>query len=224
MANLVWIEGVSLVSRDGRQIFRNLDWNLPEGARMRIHASPGDGASALLRLCAGLADPDQGRVVLDGLPLGPHSFAHPFLKQGGIAWVPRDGGLLVNLSLRANVALPLRFLRGHTRLRADELAQGELEAAGLGLRAEDRPHALDPRERWLGALVRAKASEGRLWLVDVPPAPLDAQQRASAARLLGDAAATGGTSFVIIGQADGGAVAAEEFRIENGHLERGGSA
>jgi len=218
MADILRLEGVSLDGGDGRMVFRNLDWSLPPGGRARLHAPSGAGTSALLRLCAGLADPQEGRVILDEVPLSPHAFAHPFLKEGGVGWVPREKGLLDNLSLCANVALPLRFLRGHPRLRAEELAREWLEASGLSSRAQYRPHDLEPRERWLGALVRAAAIEPRLWLLDRPPSGLDQRGRAHASRILRKAAAKPETAFVIAGDADGGELATIHFQIENGQL------
>lgn len=218
MGEILRHEGVSLEGSDSRMVFRDLNWSLPPGGRARLHAPSGAGTSALLRLCAGLADPQEGRVILDEIPLSSHSFAHPFLKEGGIGWVPREKGLLDNLSLWANVALPLRFLRGHTRLRAEELAREWLEAGGLSARAQFRPHDLEPRERWLGALVRAAAVEPRLWLLDRPPSGLDQQGRAHASQILRKAAAKPETAFVIVGNADGGEIAAEDFHIENGQL------
>jgi len=224
MAELLRLEGVNLENAEGRSVFRNLDWSLPLGGRARVQAASGAGASALLRLCAGLAEPQQGSVFLDGVALTPHAFAHPFLKKGGIGWVPRNGGLQANLSLCANVALPLRFLRGHSRLRAEELAIEWLEATGLAGRAQDRPHALEPKERWMGALVRAAATEVDLWLVDQPPASLDPQERHHVSCLLRQAAENPNTAFLIIGDADGGEVAAIEFCIENGRIVPGGTS
>lgn len=222
MGELLRFEGVSLESGEGRMVFRDLNWGLPPGGRARVHAPSGAGATALLRLCAGLDDPQEGQVILDEIPLTPFTFAHPFLKEGGIGWVPRDRGLLANLSLCANVALPLRFLRGHPRHRAEEIAQEWLEATGLSGRAQDRPHALEPCERWLGALVRAAATEPRLWLLDRPPSRLDQQERDHASRILREAAARPETTFVIAGDADGGEIAAKDFHIENGHIATGG--
>ena len=218
MAELLRLEGVSLEGSDGRKVFQNLNWSLPPGGRARLHAPSGAGTSALLRLCAGLADPQEGRVILDGVSLSAHAFAHPFLKEGGIGWVPRDKGLLDNLSLWANVALPLRFLRGHTRVRAEELAREWLEAGGLSARAQYRPHDLEPRERWLGTLVRTAAVEPRLWLLDRPPSGLDQWGRQHASQILRKAAAKTETAFVIASAADGGEIAAIDFHIERGQL------
>jgi ABC-type ATPase involved in cell division len=223
MIELLRLEGVSLESSEGRLMFRNLNWSLRSGVCARIHASSTAWTTALLRLCAGLDDPQEGRVVLNEIPLSPFDFSHPFLKEGGIGWVPRDKGLLANLSLCANVALPLRFLRGYTRVRAEEVAREWLEANGLLAQAGDRPHALEPRERWLGSLIRAAASEPRLWLLDHPPSRLDQRERADASRILREAATRPGTAFVIAGDADGGELVAEDFHIEGGQLKSGGT-
>jgi predicted ABC-type transport system involved in lysophospholipase L1 biosynthesis ATPase subunit len=221
MAELLRFEAITLLNAEGRTVFRQLDWSLSVGGHAHIRATAGTGASALLRLCAGLANPQEGQVVLDGLPLGPHTFDHPFLKRGGIGWVPTEGGLLANLSLRANVALPLRFLRGHSRLRADEIAQAGLDQAGLGARTELRPHALEPRERWLGALVRAALTRPSLWLVDQPPSSLEPPERQSAERMVLEAAEHLGTAFVIVG-GDWVGLAGDEFHLEQGRLVPGG--
>lgn len=222
MAEILRLEGVNLDNAEGRSIFQALEWSLEAGARARIHGAPGAGCSALLRLCAGLADPDDGRVILDGIPFSAYAFSHPFLKKGGLGWVPMEGGLLVNLSLCANVALPLRFLRGHSKPQAETTALEMLEAVGLAHRAQARPHVLEPRERWLGALARAAAVEPDLWLLDQPPSLLDSQDRARAGQLLRKAAAKPECSFVMVGQADGGVVDALDFRIENGRMVGGG--
>jgi len=222
MAEILRLEAITLQNLEGRMVFQGLDWSLATGGRAQVHASAGTGTSAFLRLCAGLAHPQEGRVILDGLPLGPYAFDHPFLKRGGMGWVPTEGGLLANLSLLANVALPLRFLRGHAHSRAEEIAQEALDQAGLGPQAGRRPHALEPRERWLGALVRAAVTHPELWLLDQPPGKLDPTQRRGTERILLDAASDAGTAFVIAGSKDWTGLAAAEFHLEQGRLVPGG--
>ena len=221
MDELLRFETITLRNREGHTVFQDLDWNLGVGERATIHASPGTGASAILRLAAGLAHPQEGRVILDGVALGPYSFDHPFLKRGGIGWVPTKGGLLANLSLRANAALPLRFLRAHSRSRAEEMAQEGLEKAGLGPRAELRPHALEPRERWLGALVRAALARPDLWLLDQPPGGLEARERQNAEGMILEAAEQTDTAFLVAG-GEWMALPGEAFHLEQGRLVPGG--
>lgn len=160
-------------------------------------------------------------MVLDGIPLGPYTFDHPFLKRGGLGWVPTEGGLLVNLSLLANVALPLRFLRGQSRDRAEACARECLEKAGLASRAELRPHALEPRERWLGALMRAAVTKPTLWLLDQPPGKLEARERTCAERLILEAAEDPATAFLVAGNG-WKTLAGMEFHLEAGRIVPGG--
>jgi len=221
MDELLRLEALSLLNAEGRRVFRNLDWSLPYGGRAHLHSTPGTGASAFLRLCAGLAHPQEGRVILDGVPLGPYTFDHPFLKRGGIGWVPTEGGLLVNLSLLANVALPLRFLRGQSRADAEASARKCLEQAGLASRTELRPHALEPRERWLGALVRATLMKPTLWLLDQPPGKLEARERKGAERLILEAAEDPATAFLVAGNG-WKALEGTEFHLEEGRIVPGG--
>ncbi|HWQ08844.1 MAG TPA: ATP-binding cassette domain-containing protein [Holophaga sp.] len=187
---LLQFEHVSFRSEGGRLVLEAADWTLARGAKVDLRAASSHNVAALFRLAAGLAVPQAGQVLLDGIPLGPHTFDHPFLGRGALGWVPREGGLLANQSLLQNIALPLMFTKGMDRASAEALADRTLEEAGLGHMAAHRPHALDPGERWLGALVRAAAMDPELWLVDHPPAGLSRADQAAAAAVLGRAAAS----------------------------------
>ena len=162
----VVFEGVSLRSPGGRAVFEEIDWKLPRGGRARLSAERGVGSSAVLRLCAGLAHAQQGRVLLDGVAHEPHGFTHPFLRRGALAWVPQDGDLVANLTLLQNVALPLRFVRGLAREEAEPIAAAMLERLGLAEHSSARPHHLVRRERRLGALARSAVMRAELWLLD----------------------------------------------------------
>ena len=195
---LLVFEGVVLRSEEGKVVFHGLDWSLESGTKVNVRITSGGDASALLRLASGLAHPQEGRVVLDGIPLGPYSFDHPFLRRGAMGWVPREGGLLVNQSLLVNVALPLMFTKGIGRTAAESLAAHALDEAGLSEVVDHRPHVLDPRERWLGALVRATVMEPELWLVDQPPGALNRKMRGTVDLLL-DRAVASPAAMVIVG-------------------------
>ena len=187
MPELLALEAVTLLAPEGRPVFRDLDWRLARGARFHAKGGTGGGCTALLRLCAGIAEPDQGRVVLDGAPLEP-GVQHPFLRRGLLGWVPSDGGLAVNLSLLQNVVLPLRFAQNLGRADAERTAMDWLEQAGLGARAHQRPAVPGDRESWVASLARAAAKGSRLWLVDRPAGGLDAASVQAAERILGQAA------------------------------------
>ncbi len=217
---LVALEGVSLASPDGRMVFEDLHWRLERGARWRLQGGLGTGATALLRLCAGLVRPQAGRVLLDGAEVDVDTLSHPFINAGDLGWVPTDGGLAVNLTLLENVALPLRFARkaGPAEARAEALRW--LELAGLERHAGARPRTPADRIGWLAALARAGAKGSRLWLVDRPAGGLDAGSRRAAHAMLEAAAADPGTTLVLVGD-DWMADLAADLRIEDGRLTTG---
>jgi putative ABC transport system ATP-binding protein len=217
---LLALEAVTLTAPESRPVFRNLDWSLDRGARFRLRGGHGSGCTALLRLCAGIAEPERGRVVLDGVPLdsGIH---HPFVERGALGWVPSDGGLAVNLSLMDNVSLPLRFALNQGRREAERSALALLERAGLGPRARQRPNVPGDREAWLVSMVRAAAKRSRLWLVDRPAGGLDAASAQAAQSILDEAAQDPDVTVLVVGGdwlqgLDG------ELRVGGGRIQSGG--
>jgi ABC-type transporter Mla maintaining outer membrane lipid asymmetry ATPase subunit MlaF len=197
---LLALEAVTLTAPEGQAVFRDLDWRLDPGERRFVPGGAGGGCTALLRLCAGLAEPDQGRVLLAGTPLG-RGPQHPFLARGDLGWVPSDGGLAVNLSLLDNVALPLRYARNLGRAEAERSALSWLETAGLAPRAHQRPAVPGDRECWAASLARAGAKGSRLWLVDRPAGGLDRAAIAAAEAVLERAAADPEVSLLLVGGA-----------------------
>jgi ABC-type transporter Mla maintaining outer membrane lipid asymmetry ATPase subunit MlaF len=194
------LEAVTLLAPEGRAVFRDLDWVLPRGARFHAKGGTGGGCTALLRLCAGIAGPDRGRVLLDGLPLLA-GVPHPFLQRGHLGWVPSDGGLAVNLTLLQNVALPLRFAQNQGRAAAERTAMDWLEQAGLGPQARQRPAVPGDRESWVASLARAAAKRSRLWLVDRPAGGLDPASIRAAEQILGQAAQDPEVTILLVGGA-----------------------
>ena len=199
MPSLLALEGITLVAPDGRTVFEDLDWQLERGARYHLQGGLGNGASALLRLCAGLARPQQGRVLLDGVPLDLDSLDHPYLNAGALGWVPTDGGLAVNLTLLDNIALPLRFSLLLEREEAEGRAAQWLELAGLTRLARTRPRVPADRTCWLASLARAGAKASKLWLVDRPAGGLDPASLHGARTMLERAAQDPETTLVMVG-------------------------
>ncbi|MEO6326159.1 MAG: ATP-binding cassette domain-containing protein [Thermoanaerobaculia bacterium] len=196
---MVAFDDVTLYSADSRPVFEAMTWNLARGARVRIDAERGEGGTALLRLCAGLAHPHRGRVLLDGVAHSPDRFDHPTLRRGAVGWIPQNGGLVANLTLLENVMLPLRFISGWTRAEAEVKALSLLGALGVGDRASQRPHAMPRRERHLAALARAAAMRVELWLWDRPLNDLETVDLSRVLDVLGDLFELPDTTILVVG-------------------------
>ncbi len=75
-APLEFAEGIRLervrfrYSEDGPWVLDGVDIDIPKGSRVGFVGSTGSGKSTTLDLVMGLLDPTEGRVVVDGLPIG----------------------------------------------------------------------------------------------------------------------------------------------------------
>jgi ABC-type lipoprotein export system ATPase subunit len=142
-----------------------------EGEFAIVTGPSGSGKTTLLNLMAGLARPDEGRIVTLGLDLGPASDRESSRLRGrAIGFVFQFPSLLPTLSAIENVLLPLAFAE-----KADDGGRaGELLAAvGLGDRARAFAHELSAGEQRRIAIARALILKPRLLLCDEPTGDLD---------------------------------------------------
>lgn len=165
----VSVYGASL-SYGGRELFRDLAFDLPAGRITALLGPSGVGKSTLLRLLAGLNDggPAAAGVTAadDGLPLA-----------GRVAWMAQQDLLLPWLSVLDNVLLGWR-LRGCARRDLPRAAAlSVLAEVGLTERADDLPAGLSGGERQRAALARTLMENRPVVLMDEPFSALDAITR-----------------------------------------------
>ena len=125
-------------------------------------------AAALFRFLLGLDRPGCGTVQVLGED--PSSLRREplrrFRRRVGSCLLP--DGLLANITLRANVALPLVFGDGHSNHQSLEQADQILSHFGLGRWADRRPSDLAPDTRQVASLARAVAARPALLLLHDP--------------------------------------------------------
>jgi molybdenum ABC transporter ATP-binding protein len=162
---------VATLASDFRLALRSFELSLALGVERTVAlvGPSGAGKSSVLRVIAGLARPEAGRVDLDGevwVDVERRVFRPPEERRVGLVF--QEYALFPHLSVRQNVAYGGKG-------RADEL----LERFGLSHLAAVRPGALSGGERQRVALARALAREPGVLLLDEPLAALDAHTKAS---------------------------------------------
>jgi ABC-type lipoprotein export system ATPase subunit len=166
-----------------RVVLADLDATFPTGRLLAITGPSGSGKTTLLHLLAGLADPDEGEVLLLGSPLGGLSReARAALRRRSVAVIGQEPGLTPFLSARENVELGLA-IRGVDVETAGERALEALERVGLAERVEQRAGRLSAGERQRVAIARAVAAGAELLLADEPTARLDEANAVSVSAL-----------------------------------------
>jgi osmoprotectant transport system ATP-binding protein len=144
------------------------------GECVALIGESGSGKTTLLRCFNRLTDPDEGRVLVDGVDVATVT---PFELRRRTGYVPQDGGLLPHWGVRRNVAL-VPWLR-HER-EADQSADRALRLVGLEPEhfATRWPSDLSGGQRQRVAVARALAAQPSVVLLDEPFGSLDAITRA----------------------------------------------
>jgi molybdate transport system ATP-binding protein len=147
-----------------------------EGRVTGLFGASGAGKSSLVNMIAGLLNPDQGTIAIDGETLddttkGIH--VKPWRRR--IGYVFQDARLFPHLDVRQN----LDYGRRMNGLVADEEQQKRVTALlDIGHLLDRRPGKLSGGERQRVALGRALLAKPRLLLLDEPLGALDEGRRA----------------------------------------------
>ncbi len=131
----------------------------------------GDGASGinrLGRLALGLTRPTSGRLTLLETDLSTLSGPDLLAYRRQVGYLPAGDGLLQNLSIQDNIALPLRFGSDMSESAIDGRLRIILVAAGLSDFGHLRPAQASDELRRRAALARALAFDPGLVILEEP--------------------------------------------------------
>jgi sulfate/thiosulfate transport system ATP-binding protein len=150
---------------------RDVSVSIDRGKLTALLGPSGGGKSTLLRIIAGLEEPDTGRVYIDG-----QDMTRTPARRRGIGFVFQHYAAFPHMSVWDNVAFGLKIARtdkASTKRRVDEL----LDLVHLAGLAHRYPAELSGGQRQRMALARALAVEPRLLLLDEPFGALDVKVR-----------------------------------------------
>lgn len=157
-------DGTSLVVDD-------VTLQIRQGEFFTLLGPSGCGKTTLLRLLAGLEQPDAGRIVIGGMAMeGIPANARP------VNTVFQSYALFPHLNVADNIAFGLRMRRMPAPQRSARVA-AMLEMMRLEPLAQRKPLQLSGGQRQRVALARALVNEPQVLLLDEPLSALDAQLR-----------------------------------------------
>jgi len=152
-------------------VIPSVDLDIDDGEFVVFVGPSGCGKSTLLRLIAGLEDTTGGRILIDG----KDATDTPPAKRG-LAMVFQSYALYPHMSVRKNIAFPLRMAKMD---KAEQDRRIEQAAAVLNLTdyLDRRPGQLSGGQRQRVAIGRAIVREPAAFLFDEPLSNLDAALR-----------------------------------------------
>src|SRR6266540_2830934 len=200
-------------------VLRDVSLDVASGSLTALLGPSGGGKSTLLRVIAGLEQPDTGTVVISGVDatrLSP--------QRRNVGFVFQHYAAFKHMTVYGNVAFGLEVRKrpkAEVRKRVAEL----LELVHLEQLADRYPAQLSGGQRQRMALARALAVEPEVLLLDEPFGALDArvrkELRAWLRRLHDEVHVT--TVFVTHDQEEAMDVADQIVVMNEGHVEQVGS-
>ena len=177
------------LSLGGTRVLDGLSLRVEPGEFVALVGPSGCGKSTLLSVLAGLAEPDAGRVLVDG--------ADAPARLGGLTLMPQGDALMPWRTVLDNVTVAPR-LAGAGRREAEDAARRTLARFGLDGFERHYPHALSGGMRQRVALARTLLGGGRGWLLDEPFGALDALTRADLRGVLAETWAQGRPTALLV--------------------------
>ena len=158
-------------SMDGEtQALSNISFTVDTGEFIAIVGPSGCGKSTLLSIFSGLLKPDEGEILIDGIPL-PDS-------KVNIGYMLQKDHLFEWRSILSNAALGLEIQHKMDERHKNDLRE-LMNSYGLGNFENSRPSELSGGMRQRAALIRTLALEPDILLLDEPFSALDYQTRLS---------------------------------------------
>ncbi|RTQ36865.1 ABC transporter ATP-binding protein [Variovorax gossypii] len=152
-------------------ILHDISIALEDGEFLVLVGPSGCGKSTLMNIIAGLEEPTEGRLQLNG---GDITRAAP--AERNISMVFQSYALYPNMTVAKNIEFPLEMRKVDQATRAERVKKvGEL--LQIGHLMDRKPRQLSGGQRQRVAIGRALAREPQLYLFDEPLSNLDAQLR-----------------------------------------------
>ncbi len=193
----------------GRRRVGPLDLELGPRETLSILGPSGCGKTTLLRLVAGLEEPEAGEIVLEGVSASRPGFLIP-PRARHVGFVFQAPALWPHLSVHENIAFGLARTRGQ---EATTRVERLLEAAGIPGFGTRRPEELSGGEAQRVSILRALAPSPRLLLLDEPVSPLDPETAAILLALVRSEADATGASILHVTHDEAEAISLKGRRI-----------
>jgi len=163
------------------EVLRGIDVTIYQGERVFLCGASGAGKTTLMYTLAGLEEPQEGQVLIEGEDLYSMSRASQArFRNARMGFIFQNYFLLPELTALENVLIP-GMIQG---VEAKERAESLLDTVGLAKRGHHLPAELSGGEQQRVAIARALVNSPSLIFADEPTGNLDSKNGEEVMRLL----------------------------------------
>ena len=170
------------ISFDGHSVLENVSFFVNRGETLCILGRSGVGKSVSLRMLMGFLKPDSGSIQVEGQEITTLSEEGLRAVRKRITMVFQNGALFDSMSVRENVAFPLREKGGLAEDQVTLIVDRLIGLAGAQDVVDAFPASLSTGRKRAVAMARALAAQPEIVLYDEPTTMVDP----ITARRLGD--------------------------------------
>jgi polar amino acid transport system ATP-binding protein len=145
--------------------------SVQKGEVIVVVGPSGSGKSTLLRCINRLEEYDEGKIVVDGIPLDNAQNINAVRREVGMVF--QSFNLFPHLSVLNNLTLAQRVIRKRSRKEAEETARSLLNKVGIPEKVDAYPGQLSGGQQQRVAIARALAMNPKIMLFDEPTSALD---------------------------------------------------
>ena len=161
------------ISFDGRPVIEDVSFSVNRGQTLCILGRSGVGKSVSLRMIMGFLKPDSGSIRIEGQEITTLGEEGMRAIRKRVTMVFQNGALFDSMSVRENVAFPLRERGGLDDEQIDQIVNRLIVLVGAEDVTEALPASLSTGRKRAVAMARALAAQPEIVLYDEPTTMVD---------------------------------------------------
>jgi phospholipid/cholesterol/gamma-HCH transport system ATP-binding protein len=161
------------ISFDGRPVLEDVSFSVEPGQTLCILGRSGVGKSVALRLLMGFLKPDSGSIHVEGKEISGLGEEGMQAIRKRVTMVFQNGALFDSMSVRENVAFPLRERGGLDEDQVSQIVDRLIGLVGAEDVADALPASLSTGRKRAVAIARALAAQPEVVLYDEPTTMVD---------------------------------------------------
>jgi phospholipid/cholesterol/gamma-HCH transport system ATP-binding protein len=161
------------IAFNGRPVLKNVSFSVNRGETLCILGRSGVGKSVSLRLLMGFLKPDSGSIQVEGEEITDLNEEGMRAIRKRVTMVFQNGALFDSMSVRENVAFPLRERGGIEEDALNQIVDRLIDLVGADDVTDALPASLSTGRKRAVAMARALAAQPEIVLYDEPTTMVD---------------------------------------------------